>query len=328
MKTFVRSIAARASAVVLGASLVVAPLAGCETNPATGQSQLHLISPQEERQLGAEAAPQFVDQYGGDIPDPAVRAYVDEIGRKLVAQIEEGVPEYDWEFHVLDSPVINAFALPGGKVFITRGLMEKMSNEAQLAGVLGHEIGHVTARHVSNRMTQALLFNVGLGLASVAVGVADEDSTFHEVGQYGIPALAVGGNLVMLKFGRDEESQSDSLGIRYMTKAGYNPRGQLQVMEILAAEAGGGGSLEILASHPLPETRIERLEKEIASDYAFTQGNPEYQFFEDRYQREALERMRRLPPASQGSSQAGEGSTLRAMPAEPSGGQIIGRPRR
>lgn len=314
----------RCGAVVAAALLAAVPLGGCETNPATGRSQFSMMSTDEERALGAQAAPQFVEEFGGAVPDAQLQAYVDGVGRKLVAQVEEGVPDFDWEFHLLNSPVINAFALPGGKVFITRGLTEKMNNEAQLAGVLGHEIGHVTARHANDRMASQLGFNAVLAGLAIAAGVADEDSGFRQVGQYGIPALAVGGNLVLLKWGRDEESEADSLGLRYMTRAGYNPRAQVQVMEILAAASAGQGGIEWTASHPLPETRIRRLEQEIAEQYEDEMHR--YEFFEDRFQTQALARLNRLPaaPSGNGSSGASQSFATDEEPVE----QVIGRPRR
>ena len=128
---------------------------GCSTNLATGQSQLNFISTQREIAIGSEASPKFLEEYGGEIPSTKIKQYVSDLGQRLAAQSER--PELPWEFHVIDSQVINAFALPGGKVFISRGLMAKMTNEAQLAGVLGHEIGHVTAQHVGQRMTQGLI---------------------------------------------------------------------------------------------------------------------------------------------------------------------------
>ena len=125
---------------------------GCAKNAATGKRSLVLLSAAEEERLGAEAAPQFTAEYGGAVDDAALNRYVTDIGNRLAAVTEADYPDLEWEFTLLDSSVVNAFALPGGKVFITRGLAERLDNEAQLAGILGHEIGHVTARHVEDRV--------------------------------------------------------------------------------------------------------------------------------------------------------------------------------
>ncbi len=271
---------------------------GCSVNPATGARSLTLLSWDEEKAMGAEAAPQFTEEFGGPVQDPQIQQYMDRIGAKLVAQVEPGVPDLEWEFTLLDSDVINAFALPGGKVFMTRGLAVKLENEAEMAGVLGHEVGHVTARHANQRMSKQIGFNIALGAAAVAVGVADSDSDVRKYGQYAVPALAVGGNVVLLKYGRDEESQADSLGMRYMSKAGYDPRAQRRVMEVLLDATGSAGRPpEWLSTHPFPETRIERIDTILASEYPNATSNPAYQLGEQAYQSELLARLRALPPA-------------------------------
>ena len=151
---------------------------GCTTNPATGSRSFTLMSWEEEKAIGAEAGPEFTAQFGGEVPDADARAYVNEVGARLLEGIEEGVPELDWEFTLLDSDVLNAFALPGGKVYFSRGLAEQLKSEAEMAGVIGHEIGHVTARHGNQRMSKQMGYNILIGLGSVAVGAADENSTW------------------------------------------------------------------------------------------------------------------------------------------------------
>jgi predicted Zn-dependent protease len=147
---------------VLAAGLL--PVGGCSSNPATGQAQLNMISEAEEVKLGSESAPRFIKQMGGEVPDAEIRRYVSRIGRNLAGACER--PHLPWEFFVVDSAMLNAFALPGGKVFVSRRLMIKLNNEAELAGVLGHEIGHVTAEHIGQQMTQASLLNIGLQVAT------------------------------------------------------------------------------------------------------------------------------------------------------------------
>jgi len=289
-----------ARTVVISVPLALAAFAqvGCSTNPATGARSFTLLSWEEEKQIGAEAGPEMTAQFGGEVADATTDAYVNEVGASLVAQIEEGVPPLDWEFTLLDSAVINAFALPGGKVYLSRGLAEKLTSEAEMAGVLGHEIGHVTARHGNQRISTQIGFNVAIAAGAVAVGVADEDSALRRYGQIGVPALAIGGNLLLLKYGRKEELEADALGVRYMTKAKYDPKGQELVMEALqAASAGGSRPPEWLSTHPATETRITNIRQMLAGDYAFTQGNAEYQMHEDRYRQRMLTRLSALPPA-------------------------------
>lgn len=268
--------------------LAFSVLIGCTTNPVTGRKSFMLLSWQDEIALGAEAAPQFTSQFGGQVGTPRANDYVSRVGMSLTKVVEPSVPPLEWEFTLLDSDVINAFALPGGKVFITRGLAEKLDNEAQLAGVLGHEIGHVTARHGNQRISKQMGFNLIMTGAAIAVGTADDNSDFRKYGQIAVPALAIGGNVVMLKYGREEELEADMLGMRYMSRAKYNPRGQLQVMQILERESKGSKPPELLSTHPYPETRIKRIRQMLQADYAFTQGNPDYGFYEQRYHKQFL----------------------------------------
>ncbi len=279
--------------ILIALCCLIAPLGACSTNPATGARSFTLLSWEQEKQLGAEAAAQFTQEYGGEVENPIVNAYVDRIGAALLEGIEEGVPDdLEWEFTLLDSDVINAFALPGGKVFVSRGLAQRLDDEAELAGVIGHEIGHVTARHSNQRISKQLGFNLVLAGAALAVGVADEDSDLRKYGQYAVPALTIGGNVVLLKYGRDEESEADMLGVRYMTRAKYDPMGQVDVMKVLKAASGPQTTPEWLSTHPAPRTRIDRLRRLIREQYAYTQNNPEYKRYRTRYQREFLNRFR------------------------------------
>ncbi len=279
--------------VLIALCCLIAPLGACSTNPATGARSFTLLSWEQEKALGAQAAAQFTQEYGGEVDNPLANAYIDRIGARLLEGIEEGVPDdLEWEFTLLDSDVINAFALPGGKVFISRGLAQKLEDEAQLAGVIGHEIGHVTARHGNQRISKQLGFNLVLAGAALAVGVADEDSDLRKYGQYAVPALAIGGNIVLLKYGRDEESEADMLGVRYMTRARYDPMGQVDVMRVLKAASGPQTTPEWLSTHPAPDTRIERLRRLIRNEYAYTLNNREYKRYRARYQRQFLSQFR------------------------------------
>ena len=252
--------------------------------------------------MGVEAAPGMTAEFGGETPDAQAQAYVDEVGTRLLGGIESGIPKLPWEFTLLDSAVINAFALPGGQVYISRGLADKLTSEAEMAGVLGHEIGHVTARHGNQRISKQIGFNVAMVAAAVVVGAADEDSDIRKYGEIGVPALAIGGNIVMLKYGRDEELEADMLGMRYMARAGYNPVGQRMVMELLKRASGGSTQPEWLSTHPASDTRITRINNLLRSEYAYTQNSPDYVMKEQEYKTRMLDRLARLGPPRQGST--------------------------
>lgn len=271
----------RPTAIILAAvTLLSAALAGCTTNPATGRTQFNALSKEQEIALGEEAKGQLTDEYGGRVKDPQLQAYVTEVGQRLLAGIEPEYRDLPWEFILLDSDVINAFALPGGKVFMSRGLAQKMTDEAQLAGVLGHEIGHVTAEHADKRISSNLILQGLIVGAAIGAGQAEAAWIGEAVPQF----VGAAGQGFLMKFSRDEESEADSLGLRYMTRAGYDPRGQVDVMEILKSASGGrGGSPEWLSTHPLPETRIDRLEREINERYRGTRGERYPERFEQRF---------------------------------------------
>jgi len=205
MLTWLRSLVFAALASVAGLSL-----SACTTNPATGEQNFTLVSPAQERQMGAEAHPQVIEQFGVYEEDPALNTYVAEISSRLHSVSEmSGEP---FTFTLLDSDMVNAFAIPGGYVYVTRGLMALANNEAELAGVIGHEIGHVTARHGAQRMTQQTL----AGLGALAVGIALQDRNLAQLAGAGAMAWVAG-------YSRSQELQSDELGVRYLTRAGYEP---------------------------------------------------------------------------------------------------------
>lgn len=286
---------------LLSASLLPALVSGCTTNAATGRSQFNYYSTSEEIQIGEQAGPELTKEYGGIVPDPELQAYVTRVGKTLASKTESDNPNLPWEFTLLNDEIVNAFALPGGKVFISRGLMEKMTNEAQLAGVLGHECGHVTAQHIDQQMGQSLA--VGIGLSVLGAATSDSDR-----GQAVGAAAALFGQGYLLKYGRDQESEADTLGMRYMARAGYDPSGQLQVMQILKAvekESGGRNTPEWLSTHPAPQTRIDRIKQLLATTFAGTQGKPDqYGLFEERFQQTALPRLKALPPVPKSGASA------------------------
>lgn len=274
----------------LPAMFVSTMLAGCSTNPATGKRQMNWLSAEKEHDLGAKGAPILINQYGGDIPSATIQTYVSDLGQRIAAVSER--PDLEWEFHAVDSSAVQASALPGGKVVITRGLMEKLDSEAQLAGVLGHEVGHITAQHGGQKYTRAMIITgLGVGLGIVG-GRSDEDwLTVLGVG------TSVGGGMYLLSYNRSQETQADELGVRYMTRLGYNPTGQIHVMEVLkqASDADGAG-MEFLRTHPYPDTRIKRLNAHIRENYPDHDNPQKYQSHRDNYRLKVLAELERLPP--------------------------------
>jgi len=224
-----------------------------EYNPVTGENQYISLTKQQEIALGLQAAPKMIQKHGGLYPDQRHQALIDKVGGKLVRDSAAGNTKWQFEFHLLNDPkTINAFALPGGQVFITTALYSRFSTAGQLAGVLGHEIGHVIARHSAQRMAKSKLTN---GLTD-AVVVASGDA---RTGQ----AAAVVGQMINMKYGRDDELESDRLGVRFMADAKYDPRAMIKVMEILAKSRSGNAPPEFFSTHPNPENRIGKIRKAI-----------------------------------------------------------------
>jgi predicted Zn-dependent protease len=272
-------------------TITVAALPACSLNPATGKKQLNMLSYDEEINLGSEAAPEFIKEYGGDIPVASIQSYVSNLGYRLAEVSERS--NLPWEFHAVDSDVLNAFALPGGKVFVTRKLLSLLTSEAQLAGVLGHEIGHVTAQHAGQQMTQAMILQ---GI-SVGIGIAADSTDKDWLHALGVGA-DVGGTVYLLKYGRDQEDQADQLGVRYMAKLGYNPVGQLEVMRILEKQSAEQPQAPaILSTHPLPKDRIRRLEETLRKQYPDFEDPDAYQTHAQAYTAAVLEPLKTLPPA-------------------------------
>lgn len=232
-------------------------MGGCATNPATGKRQISLVSSGKELEIGRESDPAIIAEYGL-YGDQAMQRYVDGVGQRLAR--ESHLPNLAWHFRVLDSPTVNAFALPGGYIYITRGILAYMSSEAQLAGVLGHEIGHVTARHSAEQITRSQL--AGIGLLAGAIFV-DAFRPYSGIAQQGM-------GLLFLKYSRDNENQADALGIEYATKAGYDPRESPATYATLKriGERASSSLPSFLSSHPDPgdrEIRTGQLAKAAAA---------------------------------------------------------------
>src|SRR5439155_13593299 len=186
-------------------------LSACVRNPATGKREIVLVSESQEIAMGQQSDIQTREEYGV-VDNAALQAYVQAMGKKLVAVSHR--PNLEWHFTVVDSPVVNAFAIAGGYVYLTRGILAYLADEAELAGVMGHEIGHVTARHSVRQITREQLAQIGLGVGSVL------SPTF---GQFGNLAQSSAG-LLFLRFSRDDEREADRLGVEYAARAAYDPR--------------------------------------------------------------------------------------------------------
>jgi predicted Zn-dependent protease len=237
-----------------------------QKNPVTGEAQRVGLSPAQEVALGMRTAPELANQMGGEVPesrDPRSR-FVEEVGQKIVEQVRREAPDMPWkfDFHLLNDPkTVNAFALPGGQVFITTALMDRMDNEAQLAGVLGHEVGHVIHRHSAQQMAKS---DLGRSLVT-AVGVgASGDGGGYTAAQ----VAQMANQFLQLSYSREHELQSDAYGVRYMAKSGYDPNEMIGVMEILKkASGGGGGGPEFTKTHPDPGNRAAQIREQIKTEF-------------------------------------------------------------
>lgn len=233
-------------------------LASCSTNPATGRSQFAaLMSPAQEVQVGAQEHPKIIQEFG-EYNNPRVKAYVQEIGEKVTKDTER--PDVQYRFYVLDSPIVNAFALPGGYIYISRGLLALAENEAQLAAVLGHEAGHITARHSAERYSRGVVTSLGTSILAAAI-----DKT--GVSQ----ALGLGSQLYLSSYSRSQENEADTLGLRYLMQSGYDVNAMSEFLQNLqnhsAFEAGLQGrnanQISYFSTHPATSDRVAKTAAQI-----------------------------------------------------------------
>ena len=232
-------------------------------NPTTGETQYVAITPQQEIALGLESAPRMMQEYGGPSQDLRASAIVEAVGQKVVAGSDAARSGYEFHFVLLGDPrTINAFALPGGPVFMTEGLFSKLTTEGQIAGVLGHEIGHVIGRHGAEQIAQQQL-SQGLTGALILSTWDPNDRRSANTAQIAILAA----NLVSLKYGRDDELEADKFGIKLMGEAGYDPRAMLGLMKVLEESSQGGAPPEFFSTHPNPGNREEHITAEIEKLY-------------------------------------------------------------
>lgn len=221
-----------------------------QENPYTGRTQTINMTPEQEIAIGLQSAPQMAQQHGGLYPDQKYQGFVDQVGNKLIQSSMARETPYKYEFHLLADPkTINAFALPGGQIFITYALFSKLENEDQLAGVLGHEIGHVLGKHSAERIAESEFWRTATMGATVG---ADMGGLVSGIGQN-----------TLLKNGRGDELESDDLGVRFMIRAGYDPEEMIGVMQILKEAAGPNRVPEFQSSHPDPDNRIEKIRESI-----------------------------------------------------------------
>lgn len=238
--------------------LALAPLAGlftgCTTVQETGRSQVMLISPSAETQMGLDAFSQ-IKQEEKILKDPAVNARIQRIGKRIAASVGRELPNAQWEFVVFDAPgTLNAFALPGGKVGVYTGLINLAESDDEIAVVIGHEIAHVTSRHGGERYSQNLL--AAIGGAAVAIGTKDDKNSELYLLAYG-----AGSTLTTLAYSRSHETEADSIGLRFAASAGYDPRAGATFWKKMAAKSGGGAPPKWLSTHPPTGERIANLQR-------------------------------------------------------------------
>ncbi|NEP60810.1 MAG: M48 family metalloprotease, partial [Symploca sp. SIO2G7] len=218
-------------------------------NPITNENQRVALTPEQEIVLGQQGRQEVLSQMGRLYPSSELQTYISRIGQQVLQRSEAAQSPYPFEFHLLDAPdTVNAFALPGGQIFITTGLLKALDTESQLAGVLGHEIGHVVARHGAERLAKQQL---GAMLVN-AVGIATSDD--GDGRQAAVIAQAVN-QLITLNYSREDELESDRLGFEFMINANYNPQGILELMQIFKAAESRGRPPEFLSTHPHPANR-------------------------------------------------------------------------
>jgi predicted Zn-dependent protease len=249
-------------ALALMAALLLPLATGCSVNPATGrQSFTGCLSEADERQIGAENHPVILQEFGGEYEDPQLKAYVNEIGQKLAASSDR--PNVRYTFTVLDSPVVNAFAVPGGYIYVTRGLVALAQNQAELAGVVAHEIGHIAAKHTNERYCRALVAQLGI----FGLGAATGSNAIAE-------AANLGAAIYLQSYSRDQEFEADLLGVRYLGRGAYDPNAMstflatlLESSRLDAALAGRPGTADqfsIFQTHPRTADRVQRAVQQAA----------------------------------------------------------------
>jgi len=270
-------------------------VAGCARNPVTGKSQLMLVSEEEEIQVDKQYSPlQFSSDYGS-VRDKSLNEYVSDVGKKISSRTHR--PNMPYSFRVVNATYINAYAFPGGSIACTRGILLDLDNEAQLAALLGHELGHVNARHTAQQMTKSTFTQAFVGGLSVLAGVAGGSGLGQVAGQLG----SIGAGALLASYSRDNEREADALGMEYMVRAGYNPNGMVGLQDMLVSlNKSKPSAIELMfATHPMSEERYATAVKRVKEDYPKAAGLPRYR---ERYmdnterlraQKEAIEEMQK-----------------------------------
>ena len=234
-------------------SFIFCIASGCATNPVTGSRELMLVSESEDLEIGQKYSPEIEKQLGGKIPDATVQNYIDNVGQKIAATSHR--PDWEYHFTAVDDDSVNAFALPGGYVYITKGLLKNLQTEAQLAAILGHEIVHIVARDTANVMSR----DIGISLLLSAVTTEETSETVKTVANLSTQILG-------LRYSRKDEREADLGGLGYMVAAGYDPAGMVETMQILQS-LHSSSSIDFFSTHPSPENRIGYISDEIAFKY-------------------------------------------------------------
>lgn len=247
-------------AVVVALGAVISYYFKTSENPVTGEKQRVSMTAEQEIAMGLQAAPEMAAQHGGLHPDENIQRKVDSIGHSIVKATEASKSPYKFDFHVLaDEQAVNAFALPGGQIFITMGLLKRLENVDQVAGVLGHEIAHVVGRHSAEHIAKAQLTQGLTGAAVIASYDPGNPSTMRTAA-----VAALIGQLINLKYGREDELESDSWGVKYLIQSGYKPDEMIGVMRVLEEASGGGGRQpEFMSTHPDPGNRVAQIQAAI-----------------------------------------------------------------
>jgi predicted Zn-dependent protease len=282
--------------------------AGCSRNEAFFDRELSVLSESRGIELGKQAEPRFVASYGGETPSPGLQRYVADLGRRLTQASER--PGLPWAFHIVDSDGLTSFALPGGKVFVTRGLLHELESEAELAAVLGHEVAHVSADHVGEQVSREL----AMQLSTSDTGLIARQQDARWLGALGVSPS--GDAVYLLEFSRDQEIQADALAVGYLAGTRENPLAVQQAVALLERLGSGAAPPPAwLATHPYPATRKAAVSALITKDEKSEARS--YAFGADRFEAEVLARLGGLPPPRHHpvhEAQPGE-SSLRAPSA-------------
>lgn len=230
--------------------MLLSYLAGCATNPVTGESEIQLMGDSYERDvtMGREAAKEVDKEFAGSNINPQLQNYVDMVGQKIA--VVSHAPNLRFSYKVIDHKSVNAFALPGGYIFITTGMLKQLTNESQLAAICAHETVHVTARHAAARISEQMVVETLFTLVS-----SEKTAGAVRVGR-------IVNNLAQLGYSRKQEKESDLYGLDYLVKAGYTPYGMVETMEILDRQSGSR-PIEFLSTHPNPENRVNLIQENI-----------------------------------------------------------------